>query len=858
MSSPNGETDKKLSVSAEAMASFSASFSDAYIKHYEEENNTYNKDPLNVIASMIKKYNIKSNYKPFLIGVFVFLLFLYVVRGIYLQLTAIYTVNYELLSYSAWSVAFTLMPFPIFVLSSMFSYWNFHRQKMFFFYLSVTNVVLMITKITYRLVYFLLVPLCLKIPLSKDITPEMVIFLIRICTGLPTLGFLIFISYKFLKLFRDPDIKKSIMEYRLYVDTRPNKKYLYDLNIIRRMSNGASFVIREGERFLHTLIDGASGTGKTTMSMTVQVSNDLDKKILNEDKMKTLLVKELKNGNLYIDEDFDDFNFNIKYFHAKQGCEEILNKIKNRYRSCGMTIVAPDSSMTDEIYDLCVEKGVPCNRVDPIKVEGKNYLKPGTIGFNPLYISSHVPDWDRNREIIKKATLFADVMQFINDMKGKGDPYFNSLNRSITTAFTILLEKTYPALHSGKQPTPVDLQSLINNFSRVRKYFEAFKKLPDAHEFEFVMDFIENDILGKSGETITKHANGLRTIMNEFLTNPLVRSILCAENSVDMDQMLAEGQVTVVNYALELGATDSVALGLFFVLSFNDAVLRRPGTSNTRLPHFYDIDELPVLLHPQIERCFSLFRKYRVAMSVAIQTLDQMDRSETTRYLRGVILGCGHHIIYGRAGITEMRLYSELGGIESGFISQDTVSQTSITTANPTISFSSRTSPDEKNVVEGIDIRNRKFQEVTVYSLENNCLVRPFHGKVDFLSSRSRMKKKRLRIDWSEYYEKNALPIKEPSESITSGEPFVTPFNNVEAVPMKKEAGILWDLVSTGEDKTAEGNSPDLPKRDESVGLPVFDTVNMVTETIPSSGASIQEDTYEEDDEPVDEGVSVW
>lgn len=840
---------EELSDSAKAMANFATASAEAYFERAEHEDDEPDADKegssiLKDISDFLERNNIKSTYRSKLIGLFLIFLTYYVSRSAVEQLIAIYYVDYTRLSYSLLSAVMVLIPFGVFVLSTMYSYWNFHKQKIIFFMMCLLNFALLLTRIAFRFIVSIAVPFCLKIQINEAVTKDMVVFLMRFATGIPTLAFFIYIMYKLSRTFLDPEIKKGILGYRLYIDTRNRKKFLYDLKVIRYMEDGRTYRIMEDDRSLHMLINGSTGTGKTSMTMMPLIAKDLDKKVLNEDMQKRELVREIKKGNIYISEPFNDYNFNIKYFKAKKGFEHVLEKIKNNYRSCGLTLVAPDEETTDEAYELCVAKGIPCNRVDPIKVSGKNYMKPGAIGFNPMYISSHVPEWDRNREIIKKATLFADVLQFINDLKGKTDPYFTGVNRSTTTAFTILLEKTYPILHGGKQPNPGVLQSLINNFSRVKPYYDAFIKLPDVGEFEFVRDFIEYDILGAGAANMNKHVSGLRIIMNEFLTNPLVRSIVCAEKSIDMDEMLAEGQVTVVNYALQLGATDSIALGLFFVLSFNDAVIRRPGNRKTRLPHYYLIDELPLLLHPQIERCFSLFRKYRVGMCCAIQTLDQMNRTETTRYLKGVILGCGHHILFGRVGTTEMKLYSELAGVEYSLMTQDTISQTSITTENPSYSYSSRTTPKDVNVQEGSDLRNRPFKEVTVYSLENGSLVKPFHGKVDFLTPKDRRKIKRYRVDWASLYDKNSIPIKEPEEKVLEGEYFATSEVNV---PMKKDAGIIWDLVSNQDENNSKaGNISDSDSNHE---IPV---------QVSDINVDEEEDIFkveEEDDELIDSGV---
>ena len=87
-----------------------------------------------------------------------------------------------------------------------------------------------------------------------------------------------------------------------------------------------------------------------------------------------------------------------------------------------------------------------------------------------------------------------------------------------------------------------------------------------------------------------------------------------------------DGEITVVNYALELGMCEATAFGLFFSLSFNNAVVRRPGTEFTRLPHYYYIDEFPILLHSHQEQMFTMFRQYNVSNMVAFQTYDLLTR----------------------------------------------------------------------------------------------------------------------------------------------------------------------------------------------------------------------------------------
>lgn len=101
--------------------------------------------------------------------------------------------------------------------------------------------------------------------------------------------------------------------------------------------------------------------------------------------------------------------------------------------------------------------------------------------------------------------------------------------------------------------------------------------------------------------------NGLRNLINNFLNDPLVRDVFEAEETVDFDKALEYGEVIILNYALERGDSVATGFGLFFLLSYETAVLRRPGSENDRIKNFIYIDELPVLLHPKLQSFFTLF-----------------------------------------------------------------------------------------------------------------------------------------------------------------------------------------------------------------------------------------------------------
>lgn len=653
-----------------------------------------------------------------------------------------------------------------FMVSSSWSYWNYYVRRKMFVVIVILLSGIFYLEVLYMLISAIIVPLLLLPEPNFLVTKSKWMFLIRVVTILPTLGATWFFVKWLFEFSSDRFVSASINGFRIlnYVDLRKDKKYQYDAVVMKRMRTGISYRVKESDRYMHWLINGSTGTAKTSSIIIPMIDGDLVTRCLNEDAQKEAVWDGLDCDEPYfrLMDPITDRTFNINSVAATNSHgEEILRELKKKHRTIGITVIAPDDSLTDSTFKLCEAKNIPCNRVDPLTERGTDGVdKKGFIGFNPLFISPLIPEWQKSREIVKKATLFADVMQAINELKGKGDPYFTSINRSVTVAFSICLCVTYPLIKK-RQPNPADVQEMVNDFTRIKPYYEKLCEIDKAEEkktgsklYGFVEDFIAWDVLGKGQEKMMEQARGLRMMMNEFLTNPLIRRTLCVDdsNTVDMDKMLDEGQITVLNYALELGETDSKGFGLFFLLSFIDAVFRRNGAEGSGIiPHVLIVDELPVIIHPQFERAISLFRKYKVSIVGCIQSLDQMKKNESTKYLSDVLMGgCATHTLFGRCGADEMERYSKLAGKEWVVVEQKSTSETSLTEDDPSFSFSERESLQQQEALEGIELRNRNFQEITCFTVRNGGVVKPYLAKVDFLDDDKWKWRKRKAYNWKD------------------------------------------------------------------------------------------------------------
>lgn len=754
-----------------------------------------------------------------------------------------------------------ILPGAIFLYSSCFDEGNFHNRKIFIFILMLLNFISSFTTLISMFLLNLIIPLVLSIPITNDISIGMILTLGRVVSALFIL--LTFIMLSTL-LFRNALSEKSKLrifhfKFNRNWDTRKNKNYLYDMKIIRRMDNGKRYIIQLADRMFHSLFIGTTGTGKTSTCLTTSINDDLDQRVKNIDTLKRKVSKLLKKGKIYMIKDFDDEYFSIDYVDSDNlKYKKLLKKYREKYPVAGITTMAPNEKFADEIYELSQKKGFSdVNRIDPILTpDGKH--KPGFIGYNPLFISPLLKGIDRKLEVFLKAKSFADVLQAIFEKEGASDIYFAGLNRNLTTSIAIMVLLTYPSLNNGKQPTPNSIQEIINDFKKAKPYRDEMVRIystkfnlkgsnkdpilegkADIGEYQFILDVIDSALLGNSAEKMFDQATGLRNIINETLANPLIREVLCNENSVDMDKMLDRGEITLVNYAITLGSAGT-AFGLFYMLNMINAVLRRPAGKKL-LPHFWNIDELPELLHADLGRTVALFRQYNVSMAFALQSIDQLEKTSKTKYLKNVIIGgCAHQIVYGRCSAAEMKMYQEFAGTKKTTVEMVGVTETALTMENTSMSMNRRETEQTVNRFEGGDIRYRDFREVTVFSVKNGSPIEPFYGITFFLEDVKKIQKVRYKFDWHSYFH--------PIQSVVSEE---------EVGTLEKNALTISKTNVREKEQKIEKHSPELIEED------IIDTVSSTQiamkekkvqnytedEILISSGSPEQEEQQEEQPE---------
>lgn len=746
----------------------------AFNVNVEEENENDGLEGAQYRKALIKAY-LHDNKKTILCGAGFFLVAancMLLLGKILAGITGITTscVSSNLIYYMFAS----LFPYLLWMISTDQEYWNFHNRKMRTFTFCCFNAVLCLCSIVFRISGTFSIPFFAGLTPTIALNEERIRAFARLVLLLtPTITCTLMMTAICKNLY-SPIIKTSLIRFKFdtQFDLRSSKEkeFAYDMSIVKDLETGEQKNIKERDRFLHAVANGTTGTGKTSSCFTCAIQSDIDQIVYNLEYQKKKVMEYLEKGQIHMKVPMRDCDFTVDNFVPDVPKDEkLLYNLKFKAPIAGITAMAPNASFSDEIYDLARAKGLKVNRVDPtLGKDGK--LKEGFKGFNPLYMKPGLPIME---QIIKRneiAVLFADVAQAVYDASGQSDVYFAGLNKNVTTSVTMLVLLTFEFLPESEkagrsQPDPTDVQNILNNFQKAENLKKIFvehyakrdkngnynRMNPDMGIYQPIYDFIEKDLLGDGADQLFEQCRGLRNIINSFLQNPLIKNILCTQNSICLDDALENGEITLVNYALELGS-DSTVFGLFFMLSMINAVYRRPGGEIKKLPHFFYIDELPVLLHPRIEGCFSLFRQFRVAMFVAVQSLAQMEKSNSTAFLKDVLLGnCAHHFVFGRAAAQEMELYESIAGMSLQVTHMEGERGTSVFSDNPNLSYDRRDTIEEKSNITGTDVRYRNFQEVTVVTVDNGSAVDAFLGKVSFLPSYRRLKKKRFSVDWSAY-----------------------------------------------------------------------------------------------------------
>ncbi len=475
---------------------------------------------------------------------------------------------------------------------------------------------------------------------------------------------LIYIKINDSRLVRD-----SVFDYEgisLTKNTAGVGKYSDEIYVGGDKDHGYKVKLIEKSRLKHTLVCGISGSGKTSLIFEPWIAQDINKKFFYHESAKTLAFSALRAGicklnapysNQYIN---DNFSLNMltpsesktkifkSYFEKLIYCDT-GNKLV--YRDLGLTYMSPEIDSLSKMAGVVSNFGFNYSMIDPTKAD--------SLGLNPFAFN----------DVIHTANCISTVLNrfFVDKSPENAEAYKQYLANEIIENLVILLKVSYPLLNDGQLPNLDDLLKLLHNFQLIEKLttvLESHEEL--ARQYENQINYFKKNFFHNSPnvEQMRQQVAIPAGQLDTLLRYPGVKAILCNRtNNLDYDKILENGGIVMMcTRRSDLGENAHKAFGLFFLLYMQYSVLRRPGSENSRIPHYLYIDEFPDFVCEATESIFTVYGKYKVATVISSQTIAQL-KSYNERLGETVIANCANKLVFGNNTAEENEWWEkEIGG----------------------------------------------------------------------------------------------------------------------------------------------------------------------------------------------------
>ena len=463
--------------------------------------------------------------------------------------------------------------------------------------------------------------------------------------------------YKWIRLgiLDSKDQSRSIWDYKgisLADKKVGHGPFTCDMLLCKDYETGQKMVFTEKCRYQSLLTCGGSGTGKTSLILEPMMAKDIEKKAFYIANAKEMGYTALKTGIAVLNKPYDNEylnqNFSLNMITPVSGKETVYKTYMNKmilssldneivYRNLGLTLVTPDFESASRIINVCKNYHIKYNLIDPSNAD--------SVGLNPFVYDDPT----------KIAITISSVLKgmYSSTHLEKEETYREEFIIQALENIVIMLKEIYPRLNNGKIPNLEDLLKMLTNFELIEKMCEIMRADQElAEKYSAQIRYFKKNFYTNSSakEETEKDIYIAIAQLDNLLRLPGVKTILCnRNNNIDFDEALKNGEVTLVcTRRGDLGRTTHKAFGLFFLLSMQNAVLRRPGNENSRVPHFLYVDEFPDFICKDTEAMFTLYRKYKVATTITAQNLSQLEgNAPDMKYKETILSNCASKIFVG-------------------------------------------------------------------------------------------------------------------------------------------------------------------------------------------------------------------
>lgn len=602
-------------------------------------------------------------------------------------------------------------------------------------------------------------------------------------------------------------------------------------------------VLKEAARFIHELVAGATGSGKTSTTLLLRIAQDL-----------------------------------VKIARGIPG---------------GIVLLEPKGDAVDDVLKLAKKSGVPDEKIlviDPTKSNSTKFnpfsgpLDAAAASFTGT-LNSLTGDQDaffkgQQEETATLYTMlaklaFPEIANITTLQRMYQDPrYLANVTESV--------RKNLDRQKSNPDLSPED-KNLLERYERVVRYFEDevldYKTYRDKEEIRPLTYPDDHRYAGKQivESKKDKYVSGAKKYLNDIAMNSLLSDLMVAQDGekvLDLDEFLRTGGVLLVNTAL--GDLDELSLlfGQFFIRQFQSAVFRRPKdgeeitvegkkTTYKRIPIFFTIDEFPLYVNQSFERMLTLGRSYNVGAIIAIQSLGQLD-AVIPGYRQTIMGNASTKTVFGRGPTEDNKIFSETFLEEETYEESLNESSTPVTVENQTWGLRHNTQKMLKPKFSPSDIASLPFKHMIVQMVnEDNSLDDARLSTGAFVSEAKFLKKyfrkielaseKSEELEIGEILEKTKYSIESSEHPPKVEEQNQTPpFDDIEIISEREaEDNTLYPHDETH--NLLEGDFNDQVDPLNETFVEPFDEVESNTEQNSNDQVSIE---LFEFDEKVEETVS--
>ena len=432
--------------------------------------------------------------------------------------------------------------------------------------------------------------------------------------------------------------------------------YTCEVFLCKDKETGKTVTIPETSRYQSLFVCGGSGSGKTSLVFEPLIARDLERKFFFREVSKELGYTALKTGIAYLNRPYDNeylnANFNLNMLIPAEGKETIYKTFMKKmilsdlpemtYKNNGITVLSPDKEISDHMISVCKNFQIPYNIIDP--------QDSNSIGLNPF-----VYDDPNKIAITISSALRAMYNTQHSDLE---EAYREDLVIRAIENVSILLKEMYPRMNEGALPNLEDMLKMFTNFDLIEKMCEIMAHDDELREkYSVQLSYFKKYFYktASAKDETERIIYAAVSQLDNLLRIPGVKNILCNRfENINFDDMLTNGEITFVcTRRGDLGSSGHKAFGLFFLISMENAVLRRPGNEKSREPHFLYIDEFPDFICRDTEAIFTMYRKYKIATTISAQNLSQLE-TPTSRdnYRKTILANCVNKIFTGN-GVKE-------------------------------------------------------------------------------------------------------------------------------------------------------------------------------------------------------------